>query len=236
MRLARGAAYRNLNLITRSAIVSLLIKPSSPNMPNPCPLLCARPFPWTPILAASLLLRQSRPRLNPSSQSKPPSPLGRPVISGSPIIPQRNVHAPRAQPPPPLDMSLWLDGDDFGARRARSNSPPSTCPPSERPAQHDPKRQLTPISTLHPRSRTRPRSPPPSPDRPSTPPPVPPIPTHFLGLTPVEPVLQPRSTNHLVPLGRMDLPSSQPHASLLRKSRSTNAITCINFLAVQDGQ
>lgn len=204
----------------------------SPPPRMPSPQLLPTPLPSPP-----LHRQQSRPRLNPSSQSKPPSPLGGPVISGSPIIPQRNLHAPRAQPPPPLDMNLWLDGDDFGARRARSNSPPSTYPPPERPAQHDHKRRLAPISTLHPRSRTRPRSPPPSPDRPSTPPPVPAIPTHFLGSTPVESVLQPRSTNRLAPLGHIpDLPSSQPHEPLLRKSRSTNAMACINFLAVQDGQ
>src|SRR6266850_1182809 len=161
----------------------------------------------------------------------PSSPLGRPAISGSPI------HAPRAQAPPPLDLSLWLDGDDFGARRARSTSPLSPSSPiTERPNQQDHRRRPTPISTAYPRSRSRPRSPPPSPGRPGTPPPVPPIPTHFLGVSPGNnPVLQPRSTNRLIPTARIrDLSSSQ--SRLLRKSRSSDAMTCIRLVAVHDGQ
>ena len=203
----------------------------SPPPRLPSPQLLPKPLPSPP-----LHHQQLRPRLNASSsQPKPPSPLGQPVAPGSPIRHQPNLHAPRAQPPPPLDMSLWLDGDDFGARRARSYSPPSPCPPPEGETYHDHRRRLTPIPTTHPRSRTRPRSPPPSPGRPVTPPPVPPIPTQFLGVSPRKQVLQPRSTN-LTPMGHfLDLPS-QTHSPLLRKSRSTNAITCIHFLTVHNGQ
>ena len=208
----------------------------SPPPRMPSPQLLPTPLPSPP-----LHHQQSRPRTNASSsssQTKPPSPLGRPAISGSPTLPQRNLHAPRAQVPPPLDLSLWLDGDDFGARRARSTSPLSpTLSDPERPSRQDNKRRPTPISTAYPRSRTRPRSPPPSPGRPGTPPPVPPIPTHFLGTSPGNPVLQPRSTNHLAPTctGRIaDLPSTQSH--LLRKSKSSDAMTYIRFLTAHDGQ
>ncbi|KAI0303263.1 hypothetical protein BC826DRAFT_1182782 [Russula brevipes] len=83
----------------------------SPPPRMPSPQLLPTPLPSPP-----LHHQQSRPRLNTSSNSKPPSPLGKPVIPGSPIPPQRKLHAPRAQPPPPLDMSLWLDGDDFGEK------------------------------------------------------------------------------------------------------------------------
>jgi hypothetical protein len=205
----------------------------SPPPRLPSPQLLPTPLPSPP-----LHRQQSRPRINNTpSQIKPPSPLGRPAISGSPIHPQRNLHAPRAQAPPPLDLSLWLDGDDFGARRARSTSPLSPSSSiSERPNQQDHRRQPTPISTAYPRSRSRPRSPPPSPGRPGTPPPVPPIPTHFLGVSlGNNPVLQPRSTNRLVPTARIpDLSSSQ--SRLLRKSRSSDAMTCIRLLTVHDGQ
>jgi hypothetical protein len=200
----------------------------SPPPRLPSPQLLPTPLPSPP-----LHHQQSRPRLSASSsQPKPPSPLGQFV---APIRPQPNLHAPRAQPPPPLDISLWLDGDDFGARRARSyspSSPSSPRSPSEGRAQHDQRRRPVPISTTHPRSRTRPRSPPPSPGRPSTPPPVPPIPTHFLGVSSGKHALQPRSTN-LTPTGRL---SDLPHQPLLRKSRSTNAMTCIHFLTVHGGQ
>jgi hypothetical protein len=191
--------------------------------------------------------QQSRPRMNNASSSspKPPSPLGRPAISSSPSLPQRNLHAPRAQVPPPLDLSLWLDGDDFGARRARSTSPLSPTSPNDpgRPSRQDNNNnnrrssRPTPIFTAYPRSRTRPRSPPPSPGRPGTPPPVPPIPTHFLGASPGNLVLQPRSTNHLAPTctGRIaDLPSIQSH--LLRKSKSSDAMTYFRFLTAHDSQ
>jgi hypothetical protein len=207
----------------------------SPPPRLPSPQLLPTPLPSPP-----LHHQQSRPRFNAStsSQPKPPSPLGQPMAPGSPIRLQPKLHAPRAQPPPPLDISLWLDGDDFGARRARSyspSSPSSPCSPSEGRTQHDQRRRPTPISTTHPRSRTRPRSPPPSPGRPTTPPPVPPIPTHFLGVSPGKPILQPRSTN-LTPTDRLsDLPS-QSHPPLLRKSRSTSAMTCIHFLTVHGGQ
>ena len=199
----------------------------SPPPRMPSPQLLPTPLPSPP-----LHHQQSRPRLNntSSSQPKPPSPLGQPVPSGSPIRSlQPNLHAPRAQPPPPLDLSLWLDGDDFGARRARSCSPPSPCPPPEGQTQHDHRFGLTPISTAHPRSRSRPRSPPPSPGRPLTPPPVPPIPTHLLSVSSGKPILlQPRST-YLTPTDhRLNLPS-QSHPPLLRKARSTNAMTCISF-------
>ena len=202
----------------------------SPPPRLPSPQLLPTPLPSPP-----LHHQQLRPRLNnASSQSKPPSPLGRPASSGSPILPLRNLHAPRAQALPPLDLSLWLDGDDFGARRARSTSPLSPSSPiPEKPAQRDHGHGPTPISTAYPRSRTRPRSPPPSPGRPGTPPPVPPIPTHFLGASPRTPVLQPRSTNHRTHTGRIpDFPSPQSH--LLRKSRSSDAMSCI-LLTVLDG-
>ncbi|KAH9966090.1 hypothetical protein BC827DRAFT_1316849 [Russula dissimulans] len=159
----------------------------SPPPRMPSPQLLPMPLPSPP-----LHHQQSRPRLNASSQAKPPSPLGQPIISRSPPSPQRNLHAPRAQPPPPLDMSLWLDSDDFGARRARSTSPPS----HDGPARHDFRRRPTPISTTQSRPRTRARSPPPSPGRPGTPPPVPPIPTQFLDATPGMPVLQSRIAVH----------------------------------------
>jgi hypothetical protein len=253
MHLLRGAAYRNLNHnATRSLPLSLIIKyPSSPN--QQCSTLarfrlslplamdrntrCLSPPPRmpspqllpTPLPSPPLHHQQSRPRLNTSSNSKPPSPLGKPVIPGSPILPQRKLHAPRAQPPPPLDINLWLDGDDFGARRARSNSPPSPYLSSP-----EGKSRPTPISTTNSRSRIRPRSPPPSPGRPGTPPPVPPIPTHFLGVGSRNPVLQPRPTNLLTPIPDLDLTSSQPRAPLIRKSRSTNAMTCIRLLATHD--
>jgi len=203
---------------------------SNPRCLSPPPRMPSPQLLPTPLPSPPLHHQQSRPRLNTSSsQPKPPSPLGQPVAPSLPIRPQPNLHAPRAQPPPPLDMSLWLDGDDFGARRARSYSPPSPCPPPEGTTQHDHRRRPTPISTAHPRSRSRPRSPPPSPGRPLTPPPVPPIPTHLLGASPVKPVLlQPRST-YLTPTDhRPNLPS-QSHPHLLRKARSTNAMTCISF-------
>jgi hypothetical protein len=205
----------------------------SPPPRLPSPQLLPKPLPSPP-----LHHQQSRPRLNASSsQPKPPSPLGQLVAPASPIRPQLNLHAPRAQPPPPLDLSLWLDGDDFGARRARSyspSSPSSPCSPSEGHAHYDYKRRPTLISTAHPRSRTRPRSPPPSPGRPATPPPVPPIPTHFLSVSSGKSFLQPRSTN-LSPTDMRGLPS-QSHSPFLRKARSTNAITCIHFVTVHDGQ
>jgi hypothetical protein len=205
--------------------------------PSPPPRMPSPQLLPTPLPSPPLHHQQSRPRLNASSsQPKPPSPLGQPASPGSPVRPQ--LHAPRAQPPPPLDLSLWLDGDDFGARRARSYSPSSPCPPPEGRTHHDQRGRPTPISTahLHPRSRTRPRSPPPSPGRPVTPPPVPPIPTHFLGVGSGKPVFQPRSTN-LTPTGDsfLDLPP-QTHPPLLRKARSTNAITCIHFVTVHDGK
>ena len=222
----------------------------SPPPRMPSPQLLPTPLPSPP-----LHHQQSRPRMNnasssssSNSNSKPPSPLGRPAISGSPSLPQRNLHAPRAQVPPPLDLSLWLDGDDFGARRARSTSPLSPTSPNDpgRPSRQDNNNnnnnrrsssRPTPISTASPRSRTRPRSPPPSPGRPGTPPPVPPIPTHFLGASPGNLVLQPRSTNHLAPTctGRIaDLPSIQSH--LLRKSKSSDAMTYFRFLTAHDSQ
>ncbi|KAF8484909.1 hypothetical protein DFH94DRAFT_716846 [Russula ochroleuca] len=214
---------------------------SNTRCPSPPPRMPSPQLLPTPLPSPPLHHQQSRPRLNGlSSQPKPPSPLGQPVAPGSPVRPQLNLHAPRAQAPPPLDLSLWLDGDDFGARRARSYSPSSPCTPPEGRTQHDQRGRLTPIFTTHPhphpRSRTRPRSPPPSPGRPVTPPPVPPIPTHFLGVSSGKPVFQPRSTN-LTPTDRfLDLPP-QSHAPLLRKARSTNAITCIHFVtAVHDGQ
>ncbi|KAH9999300.1 hypothetical protein BJV77DRAFT_582259 [Russula vinacea] len=87
--------------------------------PSPPPRMPSPQLLPTPLPSPPLHHQQSRPRLNASSsQPKPPSPLGQPASPGSPIRPQ--LHAPRAQPPPPLDLSLWLDGDDFGARRARS--------------------------------------------------------------------------------------------------------------------
>jgi hypothetical protein len=199
----------------------------SPPPRLPSPQLLPTPLPSPP-----LHRQQWRPRT--SSQPKPPSPLGQAVISTSPIQPQQKLHAPRAQAPPPLDLSLWLDGDDFGARRARSTSPPSpSFSIAERPNQQDHRPRPTPISTAHPRSRSRPRSPPPSPGRPGTPPPVPPIPTHFLGVSPGNPILQPRSTNHLTSTTRIpDLSSSQ--SRLLRKSRSSDAMTCFRLLTVHD--
>jgi hypothetical protein len=246
-----GAAYRNLQLITRPLPSSLIksssqlcltpahfwlfvrfamqsnTRPLSPPPRLPSPQLLPTPLPSPP-----LHHQQSRPRLNISlSQPKPPSPLGQPAASGSPIRPQPNLHAPRAQPPPPLDLSLWLDSDDFGARRARSYSPPSPYSPAEGQAQHDHRRRPTPISMAHPRSRSRPRSPPPSPGRPLTPPPVPPIPTHLLSVSTStgKPILQPRST-YLTPTDhRLNLPSHHSHPPLLRKARSTNAMTCISF-------
>ncbi|KAH9077323.1 hypothetical protein EDB83DRAFT_2349427, partial [Lactarius deliciosus] len=152
----------------------------SPPPRMPSPQLLPTPLPSPP-----LHHQQSRTRLNAPSQSKPPSPLFKPAAtSSSPIIPQRKLHAPRALLHPPLDINLWLDGDDFGTRRARSRRP-------------------APISTTHPRPRSRPRSPPPSPGRPGTPPPVPPIPTQFLGASPEKPVLTPRSSNYLTPVGRI---------------------------------
>ena len=204
---------------------------SNPRSLSPPPRMPSPQLLPTPLPSPPLHHQQSRPRLNTSSsQAKPPSPLGQPVASASPIRPQPNLHAPRAQPPPPLDMSLWLDGDDFGARRARSYSPPSPCAAPEGPAQHDHRGRPTPtpISTAHPRSRSRPRSPPPSPGRPLTPPPVPPIPTHLLGVSSGKPVLQPRST-YLTPTDhRLNLPSHS-HPPLLRKARSANAMACISF-------
>ena len=202
---------------------------SNPRSLSPPPRMPSPQLLPTPLPSPPLHHQQSRPRLNAtSSQPKPPSPLGQPAAPGSPIRSQPNLHAPRAQPPPPLDMSLWLDGDDFGARRARSHSPPSPCPPPEGPTQYDHRRRPTPISTAHPRSRSRPRSPPPSPGRPLTPPPVPPIPTHLLSVSPAKPVFQPRSM-YLAPIDhRANLPNrSRP--PLLRKARSTNAMTCISF-------
>jgi hypothetical protein len=204
----------------------------SPPPRMPSPQLLPTPLPSPP-----LHHQQSRSRLQVSSQSKPPSPLINSSASGSPIISQRNLHAPRALPHPPLDMSLWLDGDDFGARRATSQSPPSPCLTPEGSTPYGYKRQPNPIAIAHSRSRPRPRSPPPSPGRPATPPPVPPIPTHFLGVTPGKPVLQPRSTNHLTPVPRTpDLPPPQSHGPLLRKSRSSDAMTCIRFLTLHDDQ
>jgi hypothetical protein len=202
----------------------------SPPPRMPSPQLLPTPLPSPP-----LHHQQSRSRLNPSSsQPKPPSPLGQPVASGLSIRPQPKLHAPRAQPPPPLDLSLWLDSDDFGARRARSYSPPSSLSPPEGRTQHDHRRGPTPISMTHPRSRSRPRSPPPSPGRPLTPPPpVPPIPTHLLGVSSGKPALQPRST-HITPTDHMPNLPSQSHPPLLRKARSTNAMTCIHFLTVHD--
>lgn len=208
---------------------------SNPRSLSPPPRLPSPQLLPTPLPSPPLHHQQSRPRFNASSsQSKPPSPLGQPAVPGSPIRPQVKLHAPRAQPPPPLDLSLWLDGDDFGARRARSYSPSSPSQSSEGESQYDYKRRATLISTAHPRSRTRPRSPPPSPGRPVTPPPVPPIPTHFLSVSSGKPILHPRSTN-LSPTDLPDLPS-QSHPPFLRKARSTNAITCIHFLTVHDGQ
>lgn len=204
----------------------------SPPPRIPSPQLLPTPLPSPP-----LHHQQLRPRLNVSSQIKPPSPLTISTPSGSPVISQPNLHAPRAQPPPPLDMNLWLDGDDFGARRARSQSPPSPCSTPERSAQYDSKRRPNPVSIAHSRSRPRPRSPPPSPGRPATPPPVPPIPTQFLGVNPGKPVLQPRSTNHLTTVSRIpNLPPPRSHQPLLRKSRSTSAMTCIRFLTLPGGQ
>jgi hypothetical protein len=204
----------------------------SPPPRMPSPQLLPTPLPSPP-----LHRQQSRPRLQTSSQSKPPSPLINSSASDSPVLSQRNLHAPRAKPHPPLDMNLWLDGDDFGARRARSQSPPSPLPSPERSTQYDYKPRPNPIIIPRPRSRPRPRSPPPSPGRRATPPPVPPIPTHFLGMTPGKPVLQPRSTNHLTPVSRIpDLPPPQSHVPLLRKSRSSDAMTCIRFLTLRDDQ
>ncbi|KAI0307300.1 hypothetical protein B0F90DRAFT_1814073 [Multifurca ochricompacta] len=205
----------------------------SPPPRLPSPQLLPTPLPSPP-----LHRQQSRPRLSPpSSQSKPPSPPIHPAASGSPTIPQPNLHAPRAQPHPPLDRSLWLDSDDFGARRTSSRSPPTPClTPPEVWSQRAHKRLPTPISMAPPRPRNRPRSPPPSPGRPGTPPPVPPIPTQFLGVSPGKPVLQPRSTNYLTPVSRIpDLPPPQAHAPLLKKSRSTDAMTCIRFLTLHEG-
>ncbi len=204
----------------------------SPPPRLPSPQLLPTPLPSPP-----LHHQQSRTRLNTPTQSKPPSPLFKPAASSSsPVIPQRKLHAPRALPHPPLDINLWLDGDDFGARRERSVSPSTRYPtPPAGSVNHNNKRQPAPISTTHARSRSRPRSPPPSPGRPGTPPPVPPIPTHFLGASPEKPVLEPRSSNHLSPVTRIpNLPPPQSHSPLLRKSRSSNAMTCIRLLTLHD--
>src|SRR5712671_5687737 len=129
---------------------------SNTRCPSPPPRMPSPQLLPTPLPSPPLHHQQSRPRLNGSSQSKPPSPLGRPVISRSPPSPPRNLHTPRAQPPPPLAMSLWLDSDDFGARRARSTSPPSPAsPPHDGSARHDFRRRPAPISTTQSRPRTR---------------------------------------------------------------------------------
>ena len=205
----------------------------SPPPRMPSPQLLPTPLPSPP-----LHHQQSRTRLSAHSQSKPPSPLFKPAAtSSSPILSQRKLHAPRALPHPPLDINLWLDGDDFGTRRERSVSPPASRYPTPPAGSVYPNntRRPAPISTTHPRSRSRPRSPPPSPGRPGTPPPVPPIPTQFLGASPEKPVLTPRSSNHLSPVSRIpNLPPPQSHSPFLRKSRSSDAMTCIRLLTLRD--
>ena len=204
----------------------------SPPPRMPSPQLLPTPLPSPP-----LHHQQSRTRLNALSQSKPPSPLFKPAATpSSSSLLQRKLHAPRALPHPPLDINLWLDGDDFGARRERSVSPPTRYPtPPTGSVHHNHKRRPAPISTTHPRSRSRPRSPPPSPGRPGTPPPVPPIPTQFLGASPEKPVLTPRSSNHLTPVTRIpNLPPPQSHSPFLRKSKSSDAMTCIRLLTLHD--
>ena len=108
-----------------------------------------------------------------------------------------------AQPPPFLDSSLWLDGDDFGARRARNYSQPSPCSHPEGKTQHDPRRS---VSMARSRSPTHPRSRSSSPVRPETSPPAPHSPAHFSSVISGNPVLQLRLTN-LTPTDMPDLQS-----------------------------
>jgi hypothetical protein len=217
--------------LLQSCLMDRQTRSFSPPPRMPSPQLLPTPLPSPP-----LHHQQSRTRLSALSQSKPPSPLFRPAAtSSSPVVTQRKLHAPRALPHPPLDINLWLDGDDFGTRRERSVSPPTRYPTPPAGSSYDHKRRPAPIATMHPRSRSRPRSPPPSPDRPGTPPPVPPIPTQFLGASPEKPHLTPRSSNHLTPVSRIpNLPPPQSHSPFLRKSRSSNAMTCIRLLTLQD--
>lgn len=108
--------------------------------------------------------------------------------------------------PSPLDPSLWLDGNDFGAKRARNYLPPSPCPHPEGETQHKPRRRNRRISMTRSRSRTHSRSRSSSPVRPETPAPAPHSPAHFSSVISGKPVLQLRLTN-ITPTDMPDLQS-----------------------------
>ncbi|KAI0269123.1 hypothetical protein BC834DRAFT_613255 [Gloeopeniophorella convolvens] len=215
--------------------MAFAIRSSSPPPRMPSPQLLPTPLPSPPPLRR----QQSRQRLNASSQAKPPSPTTKPT---TPTVPSSHakLHSPKACSHPPLNINLWLDGDDFGTRREQIFALPTPCPTTRESLAERAKSQR-PLACLalpaHPRSRTRSRSPPPSPGRPGTPPPVPPIPTQFLGEVPAKPALRPQSASHLIPVGDfLNLPPPDSCASSLRKAKSIEAVTYMRFVAVHSGR
>ncbi|KAH8105919.1 hypothetical protein BXZ70DRAFT_1004218 [Cristinia sonorae] len=161
-----------------------------PRMPSPHPVPAALPSP------PHIPRRSSRSRLHPPPHSQdPPIP---PRLIGSPILHRLNTmnHAPYFMSEK-AHSELWLDGDEFGAKRKETAHLRDIPLPS--PVRRVP-RTSPPASPGARGSGSR--SPPPTPRLASPPPPVPPIPSSAFATpgTKRSAVLAPQSpAQHTIP-------------------------------------
>ncbi|TFY78430.1 hypothetical protein EWM64_g5584 [Hericium alpestre] len=210
---------------------------ASPPPPMPSPQLLPTPLPSPPPLRS----RHSRQRLG--LDAAPQSPPIPPTLIGSPLL-KKGIFAPRPRTPSsaPLNIDLWLDGDEFGARKEKTRSLPSLS--SASPARHHipgkgRHRRSESVSLSPPsnrmRARPRSRSPPPSPRR-DPPPPVPPIPAFLLQATDRKDVLTPRSVNESEPCYPPGLSPDSALAPLLTGRKSNEAMTCMRFFSIHNGR
>ncbi|KAA1466349.1 hypothetical protein DENSPDRAFT_876443 [Dentipellis sp. KUC8613] len=209
-------------------------RPDSPPPRVPSPQLLPTPLPSPPPLRS----QRSRQRLGLDASPKtPPIP---PTLIGSPLL-KKGIFAPRARTPSgQLNIDLWLDGDEFGARKERKSAPTTPATPGR---QHIPSKgrhrrsesiSLSPSHRSPPspymRSRSRSRSPPPTPRR-EPPPPVPPIPSFFLNASDRKGVLQPKATNCDEPRYPPGLtPPTAPSAG----GKRDEAMTCMRFFSIHN--
>ena len=227
---------------------------TAPPPPMPSPQLIPAALPPPPPIPR----RSSRSRLLPIRQDDPPIP---PRLIGSPIL-----HRLTTMPQTPYIMSekahseLWLDGDEFGAKRKETAHlrdiplpSPLLAPPI--PAPKRAHRTSPPMSPTSRRSGSR--SPPPTPRLASPPPPVPPIPSsafstpgakrsavHLSAQSPSQihipelslasaPPCSPSSTNTTPTTPYMRSPPPQPFDKQ-RCAPPVCGVTCLEFIALHN--
>ncbi|KAJ3489702.1 hypothetical protein NLI96_g1937 [Meripilus lineatus] len=205
-----------------------------PRMPSPQPVHNPLPPPFPRRVS-------SRSRLQlPLHPEEPPIP---PSLIGSPIL-QRFTSNSRTQPQyisEKAQSELWLDGDEFGAKRKETAHLQALVPPSPLLVPSTPqsskrisRRHSPPLSSSR---RNRSRSPPPTPRQCTPPPPVPPVTSNAFA-TPGSkkaiihtPSARKSSIQGSIPELALDPPRSPDR---LRCAQAATGVTCFEYITLHN--